>query len=108
MTICVFYVANTNVIEVTGLKSAVEDTFIDDAIVTLTVKDADGNAVSGQTWPLALGYVDDSDGVYRGIIEDDVAFVAGTTYYAHINANAGANRKGHWEASFAAKTRRGV
>jgi hypothetical protein len=108
MTVSVVYVDNTNLIEVRGLKSAIEDAFIVDATVTLTVKDAAGASPTGQTWPATLAYVADSDGWYRGIIEDDVALVDGTTYYAHIDANAGANRIGHWEFAFVPKTRRGV
>lgn len=108
MTACVVYVDNTNLVELSGLKSAVEDEFISDATVRLTVKDEAGANVTGQTWPATLTYVDASDGVYRGIIEDDVAIEAGTTYIAHIDANAGANRIGHWEFAFVPKTRRGV
>ncbi|MDX8513529.1 hypothetical protein [Mesorhizobium captivum] len=104
---CVVYVGNTNIIELTGLKSAVEGTYVNDADVTVTVKDADGNAVAGQTWPAAMTYVAASNGNYRGILEDDLALVDGTTYFAHIDADAGANRIGHWEFAFVPKTRRG-
>ncbi|KQU77706.1 hypothetical protein ASD12_18065 [Mesorhizobium sp. Root102] len=103
---CVVYVDNTNLIEVVGLKSAIEGSFVNDADVSVTVKDAEGTNVSGQTWPATLTYVTASEGNYRGIIEDDVALTAGTTYYAHIDANAGANRIGHWEFAFVARTRR--
>jgi hypothetical protein len=108
MTVSVVYVDNTNLIEVRGLKSAIEDTFINDATVRLTVKDGEGTNVTGQTWPATMANVASSDGWYRSIIEDDVALVDGTTYYAHIDANAGANRVGHWEFAFTPKTRRGV
>lgn len=104
---CLVYVDNTNLVELSGLKSAIEDTFINDATVRLTVKDEDGTSITGQTWPATLTYVASSDGVYRGIIEDDVALIDGTTYYAHIDANAGTNRIGHWEFAFVPKTRRG-
>lgn len=104
---CIVYVANTNVIELSGLKSAIENEFIDDAMVTLTVKDESGAAVVGQAWPAVLAFVAASAGLYRGIIEDDVAMTAGTTYYAHIDADAGADRKGHWEFAFVPKIRRG-
>lgn len=107
MSICVVYVGNTNIIEVTGLKSAVEGSYVNDADVEVTVQDAEGNAVSGQTWPATMAYVAASNGNYRGILEDDLALVDGTTYFAHIDADGGANRIGHWEFAFVPKTRRG-
>lgn len=109
MAACVFYVANTNIIEVTGLKSAIEDEFIADADVTVTVKDAEGTNVSGQTWPLTLASIDgtDPEGNYRGILKDTLDLTAGTTYYAHVDADAGSDRIGHWEFAFVPKTRRG-
>lgn len=108
MATCVVYVGNTNIIEVRGLKSAIEDAFVDDADVTATVKDADGDEVAGQTWPATLASVDETDspGWYRGILEDGAELVAGTTYYAHIDADAGPDRIAHWEFAFVAKTRR--
>lgn len=104
---CVVYVGNTNIIEITGLKSAVEGSYVNDADVTVTVKDADDNAVSGQTWPAAMAYVAGSNGNYRGILEDDLALVDGSQYVAVIDADAGTNRVGHWEFAFSPKTRRG-
>lgn len=104
---CIVYVANTNVIELAGLKDAVEGEFVNDATVTVTVKDGDGEEVAGQTWPATMGFVTDSDGLYRGIIEDDVELTAGTTYYAHVEVDAGPDRIGHWEFAFVPKTRRG-
>ncbi|QKC83272.1 hypothetical protein [Mesorhizobium sp. NZP2077] len=105
---CLVYVDNTNLIEVVGLKSAVEGGFVNDADVSVTVKDASGTNVTGQTWPATLAYVASSDGVYRGILEDDLALVDGAQYVAVIDADAGANRIGHWEFAFTPKTRRGV
>ncbi len=100
------FVANTNLLELKGLKSAAEDTFIDDADVTVTVKDGEDTNVEGQTWPATMDYVDGSDGDYRTVIQDDVEFVAGETYYAHIEVDAGTDRIGHYEFAFVPKTRR--
>ena len=106
---CIVYVANTNIIEVLGLKSLIEDEFIADADVTVTVKDAEGTNVTGQTWPLMLASIDgtDPEGNYRGILKDTLELTAGDTYYAHVDADAGADRVGHWEFAFVPKTRRG-
>jgi hypothetical protein len=106
---CIVYVANTNLIEVVGLKSEVEGEFIADADVEVTVKDADGEDVAGQTWPLTLASIDgtDPEGNYRGILKDTLELTAGQTYYANVDANAGADRIGHWEFAFVPKTRHG-
>ncbi|MER9937416.1 hypothetical protein [Mesorhizobium sp. M0088] len=106
---CVVYVGNTNIIELSGLKSLIEDEFIADADVTVTVKDAEGVAVDGQTWPLTLASIDgtDAEGNYRGMLKDTLELTAGVTYYAHVDANAGEDRVGHWEFAFVPKTRRG-
>jgi len=104
---CIVYVANTNLIEVVGLKSAIEGEFIADATVRVTVKDADGAEVSGQTWPTDMAYVATSNGNYRGILKDTLDLTAGTLYVAHVDADAGDDRIGHWEFNFTPKTRTG-
>jgi hypothetical protein len=100
----VVYLLNTNVVELDALYSAVEETYINDAVVEVTIKDASGNAVPGETWPLTMTYVTDSDGRYRAIISHDVSFAAGT-YRAFIDADGGTDRIGHWEFPFKVKTR---
>ena len=100
------YIDNTNLLELFRLKSAVENTYINDATVTVTLKDEAGTEVTGQTWPLTLTYVPSSNGDYRGIISEDCEFTEGEPYYAIIEANAGVNRYGHWEIQFVPKVRR--
>lgn len=106
---CVVYIGNTNILELSGLKSVLEDQFISDADVTLTIKDGDGAEIDGQVWPWTMTPVSvtDDTGDYRAIIQDTVEFEAGTIYYAHIDADAGADRIGHWEFAFTPKVRRG-
>lgn len=106
---CTVYIDNTNIIEVRGLKSALEDEFIADATVRVTVKDSAGASVTGQTWPLTMTSTDgtDPEGNYRGILKDTLVLTDGETYYAHVDANAGTDRIGHWEFAFVPKTRRG-
>jgi hypothetical protein len=109
MTRCVAYVDNTNLVELKGLKSATEESFINDAVVTLTVLDSDGEEVAGQTWPVVMEAVGtDGEGDYQAVIEHDAELVAGQEYTAVIEANAGENRRGQWEFAFTPKTRRGA
>jgi len=105
MTTCV-YVGNANVVELRGLRNVVDDAYVNDADVTVTVKDSASVDVTGQTWPTTMDYVTASDGTYRAVIEEEVELVAGDTYYAFIDADAGGNQTAHWEFAFVPKVRR--
>jgi hypothetical protein len=102
------FVANTNILELLGLKSDVEDVFINDATVTARIRDKNGDDVSGQSWPVAMAYVAASDGNYRGTLSDEIALVNKQKYKAIIDADAGPDRIGHWEFPFTAITRTGL
>lgn len=108
MTSSVVYVDNSNVIELRGLKLAIENTYVNDADVTVTVKDSAGADVAGQAWPTTMDYVAASNGIYRAIVEEAAELVADETFYAFIDADAGAQRIGHWEFAFVPKVRRGT
>jgi hypothetical protein len=99
------FVANTNVLELSGLKNAIEGTSIDDATVIVTVKDSDGVALTGATWPLTMDPVSGTPGLYRTILPHTLAAIARTWCYAHIDVDAGVNRKGHWEFPIEPQTR---
>jgi len=105
-TPCVVYIDNTNVLEVRGLAELVTGDFINDATVTMTLKDANGEELAGQDWPWSMAYLADSDGTYRGIIKDTVEMQDGVEYFAHIDATGGPDQVGHWEFAFKAKIRR--
>lgn len=59
------YRGNTMVLEVLGLKKQVDGSFANTASLAVTLQDADGVAVSGVSWPVAMTYVPASDGNYR-------------------------------------------
>ena len=102
------YVANTNNLELNGLKSDLENTFINDATVLVTIYDNTGTEVSGVTWPLQMTYVLASDGNYVLGLTHDLPLVNGKLYKAFIDADgsdSNTERYGHWEFSFKAQTR---
>lgn len=103
------YVANTNVIELHGLKNAISGEFINDAMVSVTICVSDGGVpgaeVAGQTWPTTMDYVAASNGLYRALLEADVELTAKSKYIAVINADAGVNLDAHWEFPFVPQTR---
>ena len=94
------FVANTNVLDLVGLKSEISGAFINSATVTVTVKDSAGVNISGASWPLAMGYLAASDGNYRAFLSDQLPFVDKAKYTAVIHADGGANLIGQWEFHF--------
>jgi len=94
------FVANTNVLDLIGLKNEIAGTFINSVAVTVTIKDADGVNVPGQAWPLTMNYLAASNGNYRAFISEALPFVSKAKYIAYIDANGGANLVGHWELIF--------
>jgi hypothetical protein len=99
------FVANTNLLELTGLKDDVAGTFINDAAVTATVVDEDGQEVAGMVWPVTLDYVGASNGDYRAVLSDGLSLVPYKRHVARIDADAGPDRVGHWEFDFLPQTR---
>ncbi len=58
-------VDSSNVLELRGLRNVVDDEYVNNAIVQATIVDANGDEITGETWPVSLSYVAASDGVYR-------------------------------------------
>lgn len=108
-TPAIAFVSNTGVLDLLGLKSHIDDTFINSASVSFTVKDKAGADVTGIgiTWPQTMDYVAASDGDYRGIMPAALALVPKQHYTAFIEADGGGERIGHWEFKFQAMTRTG-
>lgn len=98
------YVDNDNQLRLDGLRDA-DDEYINDATVACTgVEDADGNAVTGDTFPKTLTYVAASDGNYRGTLQQTLALVDGESYVATITADGG-GLQGEWRVPFTARAR---
>lgn len=91
-----------NVVQLT-LTNGLTDAAVNDATVTCTVTDADGNSVTGQSWPLSLDYVAASSGIYRGTITEVAVMAHATAHIAKITATSGSLVK-YWELPFVAYT----
>lgn len=102
------FCANTNILELIGLKSATDNTYINDATVAVTIYDHARAWVGNETWPLTLSYVVGSNGVYRAILSDALPLQPDKDYTAYIEASAGAGRVGHWEHVFRPTARRSI
>lgn len=68
------YKENDNLLELSGLKNKKTGLFINDAVVTVTVFEANGTTeTTGQVWPATMSYVAASDGKYDVTLEDTIA-----------------------------------
>ena len=102
------FVLNTNVLDLIGLKSHIEDLFINDATVTVIIKDKAGEEIGGTVWPITMDYVPASDGDYRAILPASLSFIPNKTFTAFIQAEGGGERIGHWEMPIKPLTRTGL
>jgi hypothetical protein len=99
------YVNNTNSLTLTGLRKSYDNTYINNATVSFSVEDENGNVISSG----AMTYVTSSNGNYIGYLGHTVSLTADTRYVAKITADGGAGppeEYGYWEYQFVAKTRR--
>lgn len=90
------YKDNDNLIVLDSLYDQGAGAYINDATVTITLTDSADEEVSGQSWPLTLSYVSDSNGKYQGVVDADAALTAGARYLADITAERG-TLKGRWK-----------
>jgi len=99
------FVGNDNYIEVDALSDGASGALINDATVSVTLKDSAGVDVLGQAWPLTLNYVAASNGRYAGILQDTLALVKNAQYQAVIDVDGG-GYQAHWERWYRAIERR--
>lgn len=92
----IIYKGNDMVLELRGLASEVTGDYLNYATVAVTLKDASGVEVSGESWPLAMAYVASSNGKYRATLADTLSLTDRARYTATITADAGAGLKGEW------------
>lgn len=101
----VLLIANSNTLELNGLRNAVEGGFVNSATVVATLQDAQGVDVVGQVWPATLNYVADSDGCYRLLLADDLVITKNKRYKLILVAQ-GDGLTARWEDFIQAKIRR--
>lgn len=82
-------ISNDNLLELRGLQDATDLSYVNDATVSATLTDLDGNAVSGQGFPVTLNYVAASNGIYRATLQDGLALRRGKIYQCTVDAVSG-------------------
>lgn len=102
----ILYDGNDMVLEVASLKNDVSGEFLNEATVTVSLADSAGEPVAGNPWPLALEYLEDSNGVYRATLADTLTLSPGARYVAEVIADAGSGQRGKWEVDCVCRVRR--
>lgn len=103
--ITILYVGSDNVIEVAGLQNELSGAFLNSVTVTVTLKDAAGSNVTGDSWPKTMTYLTGSNGVYRATLGYALSLTAGIRYTATIAANGGAGLRAQWDIECIARSR---
>lgn len=102
----ILFEGNDMVLEVSALRNEVTGAFLNNATVSVSLSDSEGNPVDGNAWPLALEYVSGSDGIYRVTLADTLALTADARYLAELIADAGAGLRAKWVSDCVCRTRR--
>jgi len=98
------FLLNSHVFELV-LSDAITGRPVTNASCTVTLRTSASATVAGQSWPLALTYVSGTDGIYRATLESDLTLVADSVYTAHVEADAGDGKIGHFELDLTAARR---
>lgn len=106
MDVHVLYVGNDMLLDLARLRDAIDGSYLDTATVTVTLTDANGNPVVGESWPLELAYVEDSLGTYRATLRDTLVLAPNGRYLAAVTVTAGEGRTARWIMDCIARTRR--
>lgn len=80
--------ANDNLLQLSGLKNGIDDTFINDAAVSASMRDAAGTLLTGMDWPAALSYITDSQGCYRLMLGSELNLIDGRYYTLEVSVEA--------------------
>lgn len=100
----ILLIGNSNLLILWDLKDE-DGLYINDAVITATLKTADGEEVSGQSWPVTVTYNGGGKGKYQAALSSTLAVVQGQKLVAEVDAVSG-GLVGHWEVPAVAKTRK--
>lgn len=91
-----YYQNNDNLVtNPTPMILSATGAYINDATVTMTLKDSVGASVSGATG-LSLTYVTDSNGTYQGTLPYTLTLTAGESYTLEITGTKSGVARAFW------------
>lgn len=85
---------NNAVVELRNLRNSITNAPDHGAVVHLTIRDKDGEVLSGQDWPATLAHV--GRGVYRVTLEAGLVINPLANYEAVIEAIGSGGERGRW------------
>ena len=89
---------NHNVLELRALTDEVTGSLILDATVQVTIHDAEGDEVAGETWPKAMALTTESPstGKYRATLDSALAITSNNEFKATVTAVSGSGIEAEW------------
>lgn len=84
------YVDSDNLFRLDALRLAADDSYVNDATVTFTLKDANETDVTNAV-AVAMAWVTDSNGRYQGTLQSTVSLRVGLQYFLEVTATSGEN-----------------
>jgi len=101
----VMWVDNDMLVEIDGLQDSSDDSYLNAATVTATIKDPDGTEITGQSLPISLSYVSSSNGKYQGVFDTLLSLTVGDTGTIEVTAVEG-TLNAFWSLTYTTRTRR--
>lgn len=102
----VIYVGADNVLELQDFQNQVTSEYINDATVSVTLKDSASTNVTGESWPLTMVYVAASNGKYRATLTDSLSLIEDEVYTAVVSADGGDGLAASFNCQMIGATRR--
>lgn len=104
------YVDNDNLVRGTKLRTVSlatgETEYLSEmAVVTMTVVDSEGVELVGQTWPVTLAYVPDSEGTFLGVLRNELEWEDAEQWYAVVTVDNGPDQHGEFTLPIDVQTR---
>ena len=106
MNCAVYYLNNSLLIELDGLQNAADDSYVNTATVAASLKDANGDNLVGESWPVSLAYVGGSNGKYQGTVAAGLTVAKGDIIKLFVTATA-AGLAGEWTEDLQVEARYG-
>jgi len=85
-------ISSDNLVQVDELTNEQTDAYVNDATITMTLRNSSLTAISGAE-DLSVGYVAASDGRYQGLLPDTLTLTAGSQYYLDVSITSGSLKR---------------
>lgn len=80
-------IGSDNLVEVDGLKNEKTDQYVNDATITMVLRDSAMEIISGEE-ALSFSYVQSSDGRYYGTLPNSIVLTSGSRYFLELTCTS--------------------